>query len=265
MNCVVYAGGAADREVIQVCVSVLVCVWPGVSWGGRHGCIAAPAAPPARPACCALPRHPPMQPFYLAFLHLPARIPASLPAPLPPAPRPLLRLHRRRRAAAARPRRQAQRRAQLLRDGAEGQIALHGAAGRGCRGLVAVRLCGCSRAIRSLWAVVPRSYAGDSCLATPRGQLPALGPAPAALPGLPASPLPPPLPCPPSQAITWQAVIIDEAHRMKSTASSTRAVIASMPHDWLLLLTGGRQAGPGPLPSAPSPPSPPSPACRARC
>jgi hypothetical protein len=40
------------------------------------------------------------------------------------------------------------------------------------------------------------------------------------------------------QDITWATVIIDEAHRMKSTGSSTRAVIASMKIEWLLLLTG---------------------------
>jgi hypothetical protein len=40
------------------------------------------------------------------------------------------------------------------------------------------------------------------------------------------------------QGIFWRTVIIDEAHRMKSTASSTRAVIANMDIQWLLLLTG---------------------------
>ena len=40
------------------------------------------------------------------------------------------------------------------------------------------------------------------------------------------------------QGIAWETVIIDEAHRMKSTGSSTRAAIASMPFQWLLLLTG---------------------------
>lgn len=43
----------------------------------------------------------------------------------------------------------------------------------------------------------------------------------------------------------WQAVIIDEAHRMKSTHSSTREVITSMKIKWLLLLTGAC-----PLPAA---------------
>ncbi|KAL4858846.1 Chromodomain-helicase-DNA-binding protein 6 [Chlorella vulgaris] len=40
------------------------------------------------------------------------------------------------------------------------------------------------------------------------------------------------------RSIFWRTVIIDEAHRMKSTASSTRAVIANMDIQWLLLLTG---------------------------
>ncbi len=40
------------------------------------------------------------------------------------------------------------------------------------------------------------------------------------------------------QGIVWETVIIDEAHRMKSTGSSTRSVIANMPIGWLLLLTG---------------------------
>lgn len=41
------------------------------------------------------------------------------------------------------------------------------------------------------------------------------------------------------QGIGWETVIIDEAHRMKSTGSSTRTVIAGMDITWLLLLTGG--------------------------
>lgn len=41
------------------------------------------------------------------------------------------------------------------------------------------------------------------------------------------------------QSLEWETVIIDEAHRMKSTGSSTRSVIASMNIQWLLLLTGG--------------------------
>ena len=42
----------------------------------------------------------------------------------------------------------------------------------------------------------------------------------------------------PRQSTVWETVIIDEAHRMKSTGSSTRAAIAAMPIRWLLLLTG---------------------------
>ena len=49
--------------------------------------------------------------------------------------------------------------------------------------------------------------------------------------------------CTALQDITWATVIIDEAHRMKSTGSSTRAAIASMRIQWLLLLTGGWPAG----------------------
>lgn len=41
------------------------------------------------------------------------------------------------------------------------------------------------------------------------------------------------------QSIDWATVVIDEAHRMKSTNSATRKVIAEMSIDWLLLLTGG--------------------------
>ncbi|KAL4423047.1 hypothetical protein ABPG77_002081 [Micractinium sp. CCAP 211/92] len=40
------------------------------------------------------------------------------------------------------------------------------------------------------------------------------------------------------QAIPWETVIIDEAHRMKSTGSSTRAAMVGMDISWLLLLTG---------------------------
>lgn len=40
------------------------------------------------------------------------------------------------------------------------------------------------------------------------------------------------------QAIPWETVIIDEAHRMKSTGSSTRAAVVGMDISWLLLLTG---------------------------
>jgi SNF2 family DNA or RNA helicase len=48
---------------------------------------------------------------------------------------------------------------------------------------------------------------------------------------------------PAKQDINWRTVIIDEAHRMKSTGSSTRAAIQAMHTDWLLLLTGGAAAG----------------------
>lgn len=36
----------------------------------------------------------------------------------------------------------------------------------------------------------------------------------------------------------WQAVIIDEAHRLKSTTSATRQVVVNIDLKWLLLLTG---------------------------
>ena len=50
---------------------------------------------------------------------------------------------------------------------------------------------------------------------------------------------PPPLSSSP-QSVAWETVIIDEAHRMKSTGSSTRQVVAEMSMQWLLLLTGER-------------------------
>ena len=40
------------------------------------------------------------------------------------------------------------------------------------------------------------------------------------------------------QDIGWETVIIDEAHRLKNTASDTRAAVAGMTIQWLLLLTG---------------------------
>ncbi|KAK9815748.1 hypothetical protein WJX72_008847 [[Myrmecia] bisecta] len=40
------------------------------------------------------------------------------------------------------------------------------------------------------------------------------------------------------ESITWATVIIDEAHRMKSTTAATRQVIDRMDITWLLLLTG---------------------------
>ncbi|KAL3151223.1 hypothetical protein ABBQ38_013064 [Trebouxia sp. C0009 RCD-2024] len=40
------------------------------------------------------------------------------------------------------------------------------------------------------------------------------------------------------QGITWETVIIDEAHRLKNTTSDTRAAVAGMSIQWLLLLTG---------------------------
>ena len=39
-------------------------------------------------------------------------------------------------------------------------------------------------------------------------------------------------------SIRWESVVIDEAHRMKTVGSSTRAVISSLDMNWLLLLTG---------------------------
>ena len=40
------------------------------------------------------------------------------------------------------------------------------------------------------------------------------------------------------QAIGWETVIIDEAHRLKNTASDTRNAVMDLPFGWLLLLTG---------------------------
>jgi len=40
------------------------------------------------------------------------------------------------------------------------------------------------------------------------------------------------------QDIDWETVIIDEAHRLKNTTSDTRAAVAGMTIQWLLLLTG---------------------------
>ncbi len=40
------------------------------------------------------------------------------------------------------------------------------------------------------------------------------------------------------QDIDWETVIIDEAHRLKNTTSDTRAAVAGMNIQWLLLLTG---------------------------
>ena len=40
------------------------------------------------------------------------------------------------------------------------------------------------------------------------------------------------------QDVAWETVIIDEAHRLKNTTSDTRAAVAGMPIQWLLLLTG---------------------------
>ena len=40
------------------------------------------------------------------------------------------------------------------------------------------------------------------------------------------------------QDIHWETVIIDEAHRLKNTTSDTRAAVAGMSIQWLLLLTG---------------------------
>ncbi len=49
----------------------------------------------------------------------------------------------------------------------------------------------------------------------------------------------------PPQSIAWETVIVDEAHRMKSTGSSTRQVLTEMHIEWLLLLTGGHSTAPG--------------------
>lgn len=38
--------------------------------------------------------------------------------------------------------------------------------------------------------------------------------------------------------ITWEAVIVDEAHKLKSTKSQMRRLVAGLPQKWLLLLTG---------------------------
>lgn len=40
------------------------------------------------------------------------------------------------------------------------------------------------------------------------------------------------------QDIPWETVIIDEAHRLKNMTSDTRAAVAGMDIQWLLLLTG---------------------------
>ena len=40
------------------------------------------------------------------------------------------------------------------------------------------------------------------------------------------------------QAIDWETMVIDEAHRMKGTKSATRTTIAGIPCQWILLLTG---------------------------
>ncbi|KAL6771482.1 hypothetical protein ACKKBG_A26555 [Auxenochlorella protothecoides x Auxenochlorella symbiontica] len=38
--------------------------------------------------------------------------------------------------------------------------------------------------------------------------------------------------------VHWATVVVDEAHRMKSSGSATRAVLEALPRHWLLLLTG---------------------------
>ena len=53
------------------------------------------------------------------------------------------------------------------------------------------------------------------------------------------------------QGITWETVIIDEAHRLKNTTSDTRAAVAGMPIQWLLLLTGQHHPPPPSLPLHP--------------
>lgn len=40
------------------------------------------------------------------------------------------------------------------------------------------------------------------------------------------------------QSIEWETMIIDEAHRMKGTKGATRTIIADIPCQWILLLTG---------------------------
>lgn len=42
----------------------------------------------------------------------------------------------------------------------------------------------------------------------------------------------------PTQDVHWATVVVDEAHRMKSSGSATRAVLEALPRHWLLLLTG---------------------------
>jgi SNF2 family DNA or RNA helicase len=39
-------------------------------------------------------------------------------------------------------------------------------------------------------------------------------------------------------AMRFDTVVVDEAHRLKSTGSSTRAAIEDVPTEWTLLLTG---------------------------
>lgn len=40
------------------------------------------------------------------------------------------------------------------------------------------------------------------------------------------------------QSITWETIVVDEAHRMKGTTSATRNAIANCSYGWLLLLSG---------------------------
>lgn len=47
----------------------------------------------------------------------------------------------------------------------------------------------------------------------------------------------------PAQDIAWASVVVDEAHRMKSSGSATRGVLAALSLDWLLLLTGATGSG----------------------
>lgn len=38
--------------------------------------------------------------------------------------------------------------------------------------------------------------------------------------------------------ITWEAVVVDEAHKLKSTKSQIRRLVADLQQKWFLLLTG---------------------------
>ena len=192
------------------------------------------ASAPALP-CPDLPVSP------LPFCLLPLPFPLPLIPPPPPHTaevRPVVHHDRGQRQAP--PGRQAQRCARLLRDRAPGQGALQGewvrhmcvgwgtaARGHGAVGS-AVGLGRC-RLRRMQCASGPtRWLVRQSCWF--HCWLPPLSPL--------LTLLHPPTPLPTWQGIVWRTAIIDEAHRMKSTGSSTRSAIQDMTIDWLLLLTG---------------------------